>query len=89
MTPRHVVTSIRSRTKPSIAGSSVTDAIIIVSTAREPATARPDTNFSPTRNMPSSEIITVVPANRTARPAVSSAVAVAVSGSWPPWSASR
>ena len=43
-------------------------AIIIISTPVAPAIARPRTNSSPITNRPSSEIMTVMPAKRTARP---------------------
>ena len=67
--------------KPSSAGSSVIDAIIVTATTiggadGEAATRTPTSMTS----MPSSEMTTVVPANRTARPAVSMATAVALLG---------
>jgi len=43
----------------------------------------------PTSSRPSIEIITVVPANTTARPADSMAVTVASRGDRPSWSPSR
>ena len=70
-------------TKPSSAGSSVTDASIVVSTpiAMPMATPRMIDVFISSR--PSTEITTVVPANSTARPAVSSACTTLRSGSSP------
>ena len=57
--------------RPSIAGSSVSDASRTISTASTEAIARPYRNATPVANMPNSAIITVVPASRTARPDVS------------------
>ena len=65
------VLSIRVPTQPSSAGSSVSEARIISSTPSAEATATPWTKLSPMRNRPSSEMITVMPANSTARPLVS------------------
>jgi len=83
------VFSMERPAKPSNDGSSVMEAIIITSTAMAPATARPRTNARPTTNRPSSETITVMPANTTARPDVSTARTVASSGSRPAWRFSR
>ena len=83
MTPRQRVTSTRSPTKPSSAGSSVTEAIIVKSTVIDAPTAMPFMKLTPMINMPRSEITTVVPANNTARPAVSTASAVAAAQSPP------
>ena len=71
--PRHCVVSIRSRTNPMSAGSSVTEAIIVVATVIAAATARPAMNGSPISSNPRSETTTVNPAKITARPAVSKA----------------
>jgi hypothetical protein len=60
-------------------GSTVTAATIVISTPSEAATARPRSNAIPSVNIPSSAMITVQPANRTARPAVSIAPTVAAS----------
>ena len=60
-------------TKPSTAGSSVTDASIVRSTPVAAATASADVRSVPITNSPSTEITTVPPANSTARPAVSMA----------------
>ena len=68
---------------PSIAGSSVIDASITMATVTDVPTARPFTKSTPMRNRPRSEITTVMPANTTARPAVSIARTTACSGSSP------
>ena len=83
ISPRQRVTSMRSRTKPSSAGSSVTAAIIVTPTVTAAPIASPVMNDSPISSIPSSEIITVRPAKITARPAVSIAVRVACSGVLP------
>jgi hypothetical protein len=57
-------------TKPSTAGSKVTAASMLTRTAVAPPTATPSTNVKPMRRIPRKEIITVVPAKRTARPEV-------------------
>jgi hypothetical protein len=76
-------------TKPSTAGSSVTAASIVIRTPIEMPTARPRIMSSPMVNMPITAMITVQPANRTARPAVSIARTVARSGSRPACKPSR
>ncbi len=67
----HVVWSIRRPTQPSNAGSSVSDDAITSRTPSALATATPCTKLSPIRNRPIRAMITVMPANRTARPLVS------------------
>ncbi len=89
VTADHVVKSMRRRTKLSSAGSSVSEAIIVVRTASAAPTARPLMNETPISSMPSSEMMTIVPAKLTDRPAVSMAVTVASSGSSPAWMPSR
>ena len=61
-------------TKPSSAGSSVTDASIVVSTPIEMPMATPRMIDVFMSSRPSTEITTVVPAKSTARPAVSTRV---------------
>ncbi len=87
--PRTRVTSTRSATKPSSAGSSVTEAIIVTSTVSDAPMPRPCTNDSPMSSRPSSEMTTVVPAKSTARPAVSMATPVASADVRPLRSSSR
>ena len=58
-------------TNPRSAGSSVIEASIVVSTPIEMPTARPRIMARPMMNRPSTAMITVQPANSTARPAVS------------------
>ena len=84
-----VVTSMRKRTSDSRAGSNVSAASTMKPTATDPAMARPYTKAMPIMYMPRSEIITVIPANSTARPAVSAATTVASSGDIPLLSPSR
>ena len=79
MSPRHRVNSIRWPAKPRRAGSSVSEATAVTATTVAAAAASPVTNARPMRTMPSSEMTTVVPANATARPAVSRATTVASS----------
>ena len=67
-------------TKPSSAGSSVTDANIVVSTPIEMPMATPRIIDVFISSRPSTEMTTVVPANSTARPAVSSACTTAAFG---------
>ena len=86
ISPRQRVTSMRSRTNASSAGSSVTEAIIVAATGIAAATASPLMNGRPMKSMPSSEITTVSPAKITARPAVS--MARKIEGSTAPSSAS-
>ncbi len=66
-----VVLSIRVPTQPSSAGSRVSEAAIIIATASAEAMATPCTNASPMSRSPSNAMITVMPANITARPLVS------------------
>ena len=76
-------------TKPSTAGSSVTAASIVISTPSEMPIARPCTAGTSISSIPSTAMTTVVPANTTERPAVSSASTTALSGWWPSRSACR
>ena len=62
---------------PSSAGRSVSEANMVKATASAEATAGPRRKVTPSRSMPSSATITVVPAKKTARPAVSIAVTTA------------
>ena len=75
--PRQRVTSTRCFAKPSSAGRRVSDATIVTATTVAALTASPVTKLMPMMIMPSSEMTTVVPANSTARPAVSMASTVA------------
>ena len=77
--PRRRVLPIRAPTFDRRAGSSVSDASIVSSTAMADDTARPVRNPTPSTSIPSSATITVMPANRTARPDVSIA---ATTASW-------
>lgn len=70
------MSSTRSRAKPSSAGSSVVDVNMVASTVAETPMPMPPTDPTPTRSKPSIEIITVVPAKITARPADSMAITV-------------
>ena len=81
--PRQRVTSTRSPAKPSSAGSSVSEATSVIATTTAMPMARPETKLSCMISMPSSEMTTVVPANTTARPAVSIAISVESSMLWP------
>ena len=76
-------------TKPSMAGRRVTDPIIVTSTTAAEPTATPSRNGRFIRSMPRTEMTTVVPAKRTARPAVLMATTVARSGSMPACRPSR
>ncbi len=57
---------------PSIAGSSVSAASTVNATATAAATATPYRKLTPRANIPSIAMHTIIPANRTARPEVSS-----------------
>ena len=70
-------------TKPSSAGSRVTAASTVTATTDAAPMPSPLMKASPIASMPSRAMMTVSPANTTARPAVSIAVTTAVSGSWP------
>ena len=87
--PRQRVTSILAPAKPSIAGSSVTAASIVIATVTAAPTAIPVTNGNCMISMPSNEMITASPAKTTERPAVSIAVTVDSSGERPTASPSR
>ena len=75
--------SMRRPATPRRAGSSVTAAITATRTAVDVPSARPWRKLSRISSRPSSEIITVPPANTTARPAVPMASTVAAWGSRP------
>ena len=81
--------SIRRPILLSIAGRSVSDAVMVSSTASDEATAGPYRNATPRANMPRSAITTVAPANSTARPEVSMALTTASSTSSPSRSPAR
>ena len=66
-----------------MAGSSVSDAATVTRTASTTVNANPFMAGWPISRMPSIETTTVIPANRTARPAVAIAVEVARRGSCP------
>ena len=87
--PRSRVTSTLGPMKPNSAGSNVTEAIIVTSTVIAAPTPRPWKNGRPMSSRPSSEMTTVIPANSTARPAVSMARAVASDEDLPLRSSSR
>ena len=89
MSPRRLVFSMFSPAKPRKAGSSVSDAKTVSATVTDAVTARPCTKPMPMRSMPSTETTTVAPANSTARPAVSMAMATDSRTVWPAWSCSR
>ena len=75
-------------TKPSTAGSNVTAASTVTATTAAAPMPNPLMNDRPIASMPSNAMITVRPANNTARPDVSMAVITASSGSRPacrPW----
>jgi hypothetical protein len=83
MRPRQRVTSTFSPTKPSRAGSRVSDATMVTATTVAAPMASPFTKLMPMMSMPRREMTTVVPAKVTARPAVSMASVVANSPPWP------
>ena len=62
---------MRVPTHPSNAGNRVSEARIIMATAIADAIATPWTKASPMSRSPSSAMMTVIPANITARPLVS------------------
>ena len=75
--------------KPSMAGSRVSAASMVMTTPAAAAIPRERLTSRPTTSRPRTETTTVVPANSTARPAVSMAVTTASTGSCPAASASR
>ena len=83
--PRHRVTSMRSPSSDSTAGSSVIELMTTMATVTEAAKPTPAMNFTPINASPSNEMTTVMPAKTTERPAVSSATTAADSASCP-WS---
>ena len=76
-------------TNPSMAGSNVIAAATAITTASDVPTARPWRKLSPISSMPSTETMTVKPANTTARPEVVIASSTAASGEPVRCSASR
>ena len=72
-----------------IAGSTVTDPAIAISTTEMVATAKPANSCMPDRNMPAMATITVSPETRTDRPDVAAAMRSAVCGSRPEARSSR
>jgi hypothetical protein len=73
---------------PRKAGSRVRAAIMVKSTPTEAAMARPYRKETPSANIPSSAMQTMIPANRTARPDVLTALTIEDSTSLPatrPW----
>ena len=76
ISPRRLVSSIRSPAKPSRAGSSVSEATRVIATTTAMPIAMPEMKLSCMISMPSSEMTTVEPANTTARPAVFIATSV-------------
>ena len=87
--PRQRVTSRRSWVNARRAGSNVIDANRVTNTVAAAAIPRPAMNGRPISSMPSSDSTTVMPANTTARPAVSIAPIVACSGVAPARVSSR
>ena len=87
--PRRRVTSIRSPAKPRSAGSNVSEAISVMATTVAMPMAMPEMKLSCMMSRPIREMTTVVPANSTARPAVSIATRVEDSTLWPLWRFSR
>ena len=71
MRAARVVLSMRLPTQPRSAGTRDSEPRIIISTPTDEATAMPCTKLRPIRNRPIREMITVSPANNTARPLVS------------------
>ena len=68
---------MRGPRRDSAAGRTVRAASIVISTASAEATASPYRKLTPSRNWPSRAMITVTPANTTARPAESIASSIA------------
>ena len=69
--------------KPSMAGRRVRAATMVRATPMAAATARPYRKLTPRANMPSSAMHTMIPANRTARPEVLTALMMEDSTSRP------
>ena len=69
----------RPPTAPNSAGSSVSAAITVNATTTAAATATPYRKLTPSANIPSIAITTIIPANSTARPEVSIASTTASS----------
>ena len=87
--PRQRVTSTLGPKMANIAGNSVSEAIMVKATVSAAAMPRPETNDKPMVSMPSSDNTTVIPANATARPAVSMAPTMASSNEAPSRLSSR
>ena len=68
---------MRAPKRESAAGRTVSAASIVISTASAEAIASPYRKLTPSANCPSRAMITVMPANSTARPAVSIASSIA------------
>ena len=64
---------------PSMPGSSVSAEIMVKSTPMAAETARPYRKLTPSANMPSSAMQTMMPANSTARPDVFTALMIELS----------
>ena len=75
--------------KPSMAGSSVRAAIMVRATPMAAASANPYRKLTPRANMPRSAMHTMIPANRTARPEVLTALTMEDSTSRPATSPCR
>lgn len=74
--------------KPSRAGRRVSDAVIVSATPIAAASPIPDKKFTPRVNIPSTAMHTIIPANATARPDVSTDLTIDGSMSRPastPW----
>ena len=89
ISPRQRVTSTRSPARPSSAGSSVIEVIMVTSTVTATPIPMPVTQPIPMISSPRSDTTTVTPAKSTARPAVSIAATVASRGERPAWRPSR
>ena len=87
--PRTRVVVIRSPSKATSAGSSVTEPAITMATVAAAAMPKPLTNGIPMNSIPNSETTTVAPAKITDRPAESRATTMACSDARPLPSASR
>ena len=76
ITPRQRAMSMRGPAYAMSAGSNVSDATSVTNTTTAAPMPNPLTNSTPMVSMPSSEMITVMPAKATARPDVSSAIEI-------------
>ncbi len=82
-TPRTRDSSTRWPTRPSRAGSRVTEASMVTATVEAAPMPSPEMNLRPMSSMPRSDTTTVRPAKTTARPAVSMARPTESSGERP------